>query len=30
MEDFVTRWPIGPWERGLMSTPAPFHGNSAS
>ena len=19
MEDFVTRWPIGPWERGLMS-----------
>lgn len=20
MEDFVARWPIGPWERGLMST----------
>jgi hypothetical protein len=19
MDDFVTRWPIGPWERGLMS-----------
>ena len=19
MKDFVTRWPIGPWERGLMS-----------
>lgn len=20
MEDFVARWPVGPWERGLMST----------
>ena len=20
MDDFVARWPIGPWERGLMST----------
>ena len=20
MDDFVERWPIGPWERGLMST----------
>jgi hypothetical protein len=20
MEDFVTRWPVGAWERGLMST----------
>jgi hypothetical protein len=25
MDDFVARWPIGPWERGLMSTsPARF------
>jgi hypothetical protein len=25
MEDFVTRWPIGPWERGLMSAHTLFH-----
>lgn len=25
MEDFVTRWPIGPWERGLMSARSFFH-----
>lgn len=25
MEDFVTRWPIGPWERGLMSAPSLFY-----
>ncbi len=25
MEDFVTRWPIGPWERGLMSACSLFH-----
>ena len=24
MEDFVARWPIGPWERGLMSTSGPL------
>jgi hypothetical protein len=24
MEDFVARWPIGPWERGLMSTSVPY------
>ena len=24
MEDFVARWPIGPWERGLMSARSPF------
>ena len=24
MEDFVVRWPIGPWERGLMSTSSPL------
>ena len=24
MEDFVVRWPIGPWERGLMSTLSPL------
>jgi hypothetical protein len=21
MQDFVARWPVGPWERGLMSAP---------
>ncbi len=25
MEDFVKRWPIGPWERGLMSELCSFH-----
>jgi hypothetical protein len=25
MEDFVTRWPVGPWELGLMSAYASFH-----
>jgi hypothetical protein len=24
MKDFVTRWPVGPWELGLMSACAPF------
>src|SRR5229473_8350297 len=24
MEDFVKRWPVGPWERGLMSAPLSF------
>ncbi len=24
MQDFVARWPVGPWERGLMSAPLSF------
>jgi hypothetical protein len=25
MNDFTTRWPIGPWEKGLMSDVPVFH-----
>jgi hypothetical protein len=29
MEDFVTRWPVGAWERGLMSAFPPYYYPSA-